>query len=118
MKVPMSWFNDYTDISEITPKEYAHALTMTGSKVEGIENMGKDIEKVVTGKILTCVDHPDSDHLHVCTVDAGTGEALQIVCCKMGLEKFLQSMLVRGSLPGNCDKMSVLYVWRRQTYDM
>lgn len=80
MKVPMSWFNDYTDISGISPKEYAHALTMTGSKVEGVENMGKDIEKVVTGKVLTCEMHPDSDHLHVCTVDAGTGETLQIVC--------------------------------------
>lgn len=80
MKVPMSWFNDYTDISGVTPKEYAHALTMTGSKVEGVENMGKDIEKVVTGKVLTCEMHPDSDHLHVCTVDAGTGEVLQIVC--------------------------------------
>lgn len=80
MKVPMSWFNDYTDISGITPKEYAHALTMTGSKVEGIENMGAEIEKVVTGKVLTCEMHPDSDHLHICTVDARTGETLQIVC--------------------------------------
>lgn len=102
MKVPMSWFNDYTDISGITPKEYAHALTMTGSKVEGIENMGKDIEKVVTGKILTCVDHPDSDHLHVCTVDAGTGEALQIVCgapnAKAGL--IVPVALSGAKLPG------------------
>ena len=102
MKVPMSWFNDYTDISEITPKEYAHALTMTGSKVEGIENMGKDIENVVTGKILTCVDHPDSDHLHVCTVDAGTGEALQIVCgapnAKAGL--IVPVALSGAKLPG------------------
>ncbi len=97
MKVPMSWFNDYTDISEITPKEYAHALTMTGSKVEGIENMGKDIEKVVTGKILTCVDHPDSDHLHVCTVDAGGGEVLQIVC---GAPNAKAGMIVPVALSG------------------
>lgn len=80
MKVPMSWLNDYTDISGVTPKEYAHALTMTGSKVEGVENMGAELSKIVTGRVLTCEMHPDSDHLHVCTVDAGTGEVLQIVC--------------------------------------
>ncbi len=80
MKVPMSWFNDYTDMSGITPKQYADALTMSGSKVEGVENAGDSLQKVVTGKVLTCVDHPDSDHLHICTVDAGVGEELQIVC--------------------------------------
>ena len=48
MKVPMSWFNDYTDITGVTPKEYDHALTMTGSKVECVENMGENIQNVVT----------------------------------------------------------------------
>ncbi len=102
MKVPMSWFNDYTDISGITPKEFDHALTMTGSKVECIENMGKDIENVVTGKVLTCQDHPDSDHLHICTVDAGTGEILDIVCgapnCKAGI--IVPVALAGAKLPG------------------
>ena len=60
MKVPMSWFGDYTDISGITPKEYNDAVTMTGSKVETIENMGKDIQNVVTGKILEIEKHPES----------------------------------------------------------
>jgi len=98
MKVPMSWFNDYTDISDITPKEYAHALTMTGSKVEGIENMGGEISNVVTGKVLTCEMHPDSDHLHVCTVDAGTGEALQIVC---GAPNVKEGIIVPVALNGS-----------------
>ena len=93
----MSWFNDYTDISGITPKEYDHALTMTGSKVECIENMGKDIENVVTGKVLTCEMHPDSDHLHVCTVDAGTGEVLQIVC---GAPNVCEGIIVPVALSG------------------
>ncbi len=97
MKVPMSWFSDYTDISGITPKEYDHALTMTGSKVECIENMGKDIENVVAGKVLTCQMHPDSDHLHVCTVDAGTGEVLQIVC---GAPNVCEGLIVPVALPG------------------
>ncbi len=79
MKLPLSWLNDYMDI-DVTPKEYSDTLTMTGSKVEGYENMGEELENVVTGKVLTCEPHPDSDHLSVCTVDAGTGEILQIVC--------------------------------------
>ncbi|MBO5059551.1 MAG: phenylalanine--tRNA ligase subunit beta [Clostridia bacterium] len=78
MKVPMSWFNDYTDISGITPKEYNEALTMTGSKVETIENMGEDIKNVVCGKILEITEHPDSDHMVICQVDVGD-ETLQIV---------------------------------------
>ena len=78
MKVPMSWFSDYTDISSVTPKEYAHALTMTGSKVEGVENMGGGISNVVTGKILSIKPHENSDHLVICSVDVGD-EVLQIV---------------------------------------
>ena len=78
MKVPMSWFNDYTNIDGILPKEYAEALTLTGSKVETVENMGKDIKNVVTGKILEITEHPDSDHMVICKVDV-KDEILQIV---------------------------------------
>lgn len=78
MKVPMSWFSDYTDCSGITPKEYAHALTMTGSKVEGIENLGAEINNVVTGKLLEIKPHENSDHLVICQVDLGS-ETVQIV---------------------------------------
>ena len=99
MKVPMSWFNDYTDMSGITPKQYAHELTMSGSKVEGVENAGDSLQKVVTGRVLTCVDHPDSDHLHICTVDAGTGEELQIVC---GAPKVKPDIIVPVALDGSC----------------
>ena len=80
MKLPMSWLSDYTDISGITPQQYADKLTMTGSKVEGGEDLGKELSMVVTGKVIECEPHPDSDHLSVCKVDAGTGELLQIVC--------------------------------------
>ena len=79
MNLPMSWLNDYMDI-DVEPKAYADRLTMTGSKVECWESAGDEIENVVAGKVLTCIPHPDSDHLSVCTVDAGTGEELQIVC--------------------------------------
>ena len=63
MDLPMSWLGDYTDITGVTPKEYADKMTMSGSKVEGVENLGAEIDKVVVGKVLECADHPDSDHL-------------------------------------------------------
>lgn len=78
MKVPMSWFNDYTNVDGIAPREYAEALTLTGSKVETVENMGADIQNVVTGKILEITEHPDSDHMVICKVDV-KDEILQIV---------------------------------------
>lgn len=80
MNLPMSWLSDYTDITGVTPKEYADRLTMTGSKVECFENLGEEINNVVVGEVLTCEMHPDSDHLHVCTVNVGGEEPLQIVC--------------------------------------
>lgn len=80
MNLPMSWLSDYTDITGVTPKEYADRLTMSGSKVEGVENLGAEIDKVVVGEVLTCEMHPDSDHLHVCMVNVGEDEPIQIVC--------------------------------------
>ena len=101
MNLPMSWLNDYMDI-DVSPKEYSDRLTMSGSKVEGYESMGEMVQNVVAGKVLTCEDHPDSDHLHVCTVDAGTGEVLQIVCgapnVKAGI--IVPVALVGAVLPG------------------
>ena len=80
MDLPMSWLSDYTDITGVTPKEYADKLTMSGSKVEGVTDLGADIDKVVVGEVLTCEMHPDSDHLHVCMVNVGEEEPIQIVC--------------------------------------
>lgn len=78
MKLPLSWLSDYTDMTGITPEEYNHALTMSGSKVEGIENIGDKIQNIVTGKILSVEKHPDADKLKICMLDVGT-ETLQIV---------------------------------------
>ena len=79
MKLPLSWLSDYTDMTGITPKEYDAKLTMSGSKVEEVYYLGAEIENVVTGKILSVVDHPDSDHLKICQLDLGDGEPVQIV---------------------------------------
>ncbi|MBE7035370.1 MAG: phenylalanine--tRNA ligase subunit beta [Ruminococcaceae bacterium] len=78
MKIPMSWLSDYTDISGITPEAYNHAMTMTGSKVEGISNAGDKLVNVVVGKIVDITPHPDADKLVVCQINVGE-KTLQIV---------------------------------------
>ena len=79
MKVSMNLLKQYADIP-VTPAEYESRMIMTGTGVEGIEDLGEKLQNVVVGKVLTCEPHPNSDHLHVCTVDVGQAEPLQIVC--------------------------------------
>lgn len=78
MKVPLSWLNEYVDVSDINPKKYADELTMSGSKVETLENLGEEIINVVTGKIISLEKHPDANKLQISKVDVG-GKVLQIV---------------------------------------
>lgn len=78
MKASIEWLKEYADIN-IRAKELGDILTMTGSKVETIEEQGADIQNVVVGKILEIKPHEDSDHLVVTKVDVGNGEILQIV---------------------------------------
>jgi len=66
MKAPIDWLKDYVDIN-VSTKELADAMTMSGSKVEGIEVQGEEITKVVVGKILSLEKHPDADRLQVAT---------------------------------------------------
>lgn len=78
MLTPISWLKDYTNI-DCDIETFIDSMTMSGSKVEGYEELGKDIEKVVVGKILTLEKHPDADKLVVTTVDVGEEKPLQIV---------------------------------------
>ncbi len=78
MKVSKSWLNEFVDISDITPKQYADALTMSGTMVEGYEELGAELQNVVTGKILEIDKHENADSLVVCQLDVGA-EKLQIV---------------------------------------
>lgn len=77
MKASIEWLKEYSDI-DVDAKELGDILTMTGSKVETIESRGKDIKNVVIGKVLSVVEHPDSDHLVICQVNLGN-ETVQIV---------------------------------------
>ncbi len=73
------WLRHYIN-PDLTSEELTEALTMAGLEVEEATTIAPPFTGVVVGKVLTCVDHANSDHLHVCTVDVGEGEPLQIVC--------------------------------------
>jgi phenylalanyl-tRNA synthetase beta chain len=80
MKVPISWLNEYVDVSDLSVKDLSDKLTFSGVEVEGIEEVGAVLDdNFVVGEILTCDKHPNSDHLHICSVSDGT-QNLQIVC--------------------------------------
>ena len=77
MKASIEWLKEYSDI-DVNPVELGDILTMTGSKVETIDQKGNDIKNVVVGKILEIKKHEDSDHLVITQMDLGT-EKVQIV---------------------------------------
>ena len=92
MNISYNWLKRYL-ATDLSAEEIARILTDIGLEVEGfekIETIRGGLQGVVVGEVLTCVDHPDSDHLHVTTVDVGSGEPLQIVCgaanCRAGLK--------------------------------
>ena len=77
MIISLNWLKDYVDV-DVTPKEYSEKLTMSGTKVEGFEVLGDDIQNVVVGKITDIKKHEDSDHLQICQVNVGES-TVQIV---------------------------------------
>lgn len=92
MNISYNWLKRYLD-TDLPAEEIARILTDIGLEVEGfekIETIKGGLQGVVVGQVLTCTEHPDSDHLHLTTVDTGAGEPLQIVCgapnCRAGLK--------------------------------
>lgn len=78
MDLSMRWLADYVDCG-CDIKEFCAKMTMSGSKVESYEQEGDYLSNVVVGKILSIVDHPDSDHMVICQVDVGEDKPVQIV---------------------------------------
>ena len=78
MKLSKKWLRDYVPV-EVSDKEFADTMTLTGSKVECYEQEGAELRNIVVGQVLSLEHHPDSDHLWVCQVDAGGDAPLQIV---------------------------------------
>ena len=82
MNISYNWLKKYIDFN-LTPEELAAALTSLGLEtgtIEKVETIKGGLSGLVVGEVLTCVEHPDSDHLHITTVDLGDGAATQIVC--------------------------------------
>ena len=82
MNISYKWLKDYVDF-DLTPQQVCDALTSTGLEVDALEEVQSikgGLKGLYVGQVLTCEAHPNSDHLHVTTVDLGKGEPSQIVC--------------------------------------
>jgi phenylalanyl-tRNA synthetase beta chain len=101
MDLSMKWLKEFVDI-DLPPREFAEAMTMSGSKVEGYQREGEEIQNVVVGRVLQMERHPDSDHLWICQVDAGAGAPLQIVTGAQNLQEgdVVPVALHNSTLPG------------------
>lgn len=101
MKINKSWVDEWVP-NNLSAQEVSDLITMAGLEVDTCEPVCGEFTKVVVAKVVECVDHPNSDHLHVTKIDAGTGELLQIVCgapnCRAGLK--VACSLVGATLPG------------------
>ena len=76
MKVSLKWLSEYVDVPSDT-KAFCDRLDLTGTGVEAIEKTGDAYDGVVVGYVETCEQHPDSDHMHVVSVDVGADEPVQ-----------------------------------------
>ena len=100
MLVSLNEISKYVDISGLSKEEIASRLTFSGIEVEEIKTLS-NATSLVVGKVISCIPHPNSDHLHVCKVDI-KDEILDIVCgapnCKEGIKVIVAK--VGAKLPG------------------
>ena len=92
--ISMNWVKDYIDLKDENLEELANKVTKAGINVEHV--VKTNIDNLVVGEVKTCIDHPDSDHLHICMVDVGT-DTRQIVC---GAPNVKEGIKVIVALPG------------------
>ena len=79
MLLSLSWLREFVPY-EGSAEALADRLTMLGLELEEIVHPFANIDSIVVGKVVECVPHPNSDHMHICKVDAGQGELANIVC--------------------------------------
>ena len=98
--ISLNWVNDYVDIKNEDKNELAVKITKAGVNVEAVET--KRIDNLVIGEVVECVNHPDSDHLHVCKVNIGD-KVTQIVCGAPNVKKGIKVIVALPGciLPGN-----------------
>ena len=78
MNLSKKWLLDFVDL-DVSDKEFADEMTLSGSKVESFEVEGSELDNIITGRIESLERHPDSDHMWICTVNVGKDENIQIV---------------------------------------
>jgi phenylalanyl-tRNA synthetase beta chain len=79
MKLSYEWLSKYLEL-DIEPKDLAEKIERTAVEVDSVTRLDYKLKKIVVGHTLEVTDHPDSDHLHICQVDVGEEEPIQIVC--------------------------------------
>ena len=101
MNLSRKWLNEFVKI-DVPDREFAEAMTLSGSKVEGTADLGAEIKNVVVGKILSMERHPDSDHMWVCRLDVGRDEPIQIVTGAWNIHEgdLVPVALHKSTLPG------------------
>ncbi len=97
MNLSREWLNEFVNVTA-SDKDFAEAMTLSGSKVETTAVEGEEIKNVVVGKVLSLVRHPDSDHMWICQVDVGKGSPIQIVT---GAQNVKEGDLVPVALDGS-----------------
>jgi len=78
MNLSRKWLNEFVTVT-VSDREFAEAMTLSGSKVEVTEDLGREISNVAVGQVLSMERHPNSDHMWVCQINVGKDEPVQIV---------------------------------------
>ncbi len=98
MNLSMKWLADYVSVNDIEIRDYCERMTYTGSKVEGYDALGEDIQNVVVARIVKMEKHPDSDHLWICQVDCGAAaDGIQQIVT--GAQNIFEGAIVPAALP-------------------
>ena len=101
MNLSRKWLEEFVHV-DASDKEFAEAMTLSGSKVELTHDLGAEISNVVVGKVLSMVRHPNSDHMWICQVDVGRDEPVQIVtgAWNVHVGDLVPAALHKSTLPG------------------
>ena len=102
MKLSRKWLNEFVDVAQVGDRDFAEAMTLSGSKVEITEVLNESLKNVVVGKLLSMERHPDSDHMWVCQLDVGADEPVQIVtgAWNVHVGDLVPAALHKSLLPG------------------
>ncbi len=102
MKISLNWINEFVDLKDISTEDLVTRFGLSTAEVEGVEHKGENLSNIVVAEILTVENHPNSNHLHILTVNDGSGAPVQVVCgapnVRVGLKTFFAR--VGGNVQG------------------